>query len=87
MCEGMPPAGGASQTDEPSWLHNINDIFIYISIVIDISRLVRSGLFKVRLGSLRVASRYGIVIDISRLVRSGLFKVRLGSLRVASRYD
>ena len=42
---------------EPRWLHNIEIIiyiiiFIYISIFIDISRSGRSGLFKVRLGSL-----------------------------------
>ena len=54
--EGMPPAGGASQTDEPSWLHNINDIFIYISIVIDISRLARERAVQ---GSARFASRFG----------------------------
>ena len=47
---------------EPRWLHNIEIIiyiiiFIYISIFIDISRSGRSGLFKVRLGSLQDSHR------------------------------
>ena len=47
-------------------MHNIEIIiyiiiFIYISIVIDISRSGRVGLFKVRLGSHRSKTRIGMI--------------------------